>query len=239
VKVEIWSDVVCPWCYVGKRRFEDALAGFEHRDQVEVIWRSFQLDPSGHPKPGDGDLVDRLARKYGVSRAQAQAMNDRVTGVANSVGLDMRLDKAVPANTFDAHRLIHLGAAHGLQHETKERLLRAYFIEGENVADPATLRRLGLEVGLPIDEVEALLADPDLYAAEVRTDAAEAGMLGANGVPFFVIDRRYGISGAQETALFTQALKQAWTEANPLTVLGAQSEDAAAADGCADGVCAV
>src|SRR5438552_2791809 len=213
MKVEIWSDVVCPWCYIGKRRFEAALGRFAHRDDLSVVWRSFELDPSA-PTRRTGDSAERLAAKYGMSRAQAVASQDRLTQMAAQEGLAFHFDQAQSGNTFDAHRLLHLAAERGLQDEVKERLLRAYFSEGEPIGERATLVRLVAEVGLAADEVEAVLAS-DSYAEEVRAEEHEATELGINGVPFFVIDRRYGVSGAQPADVLLQVLERAWADSHP------------------------
>ena len=194
MQVEIWSDIACPWCYVGKRRFEAALAAFEHRDDVAVMWRSFELDPQA-PAARSVDSATHLADKYGMTRDEAQASQRQLAEVAAGDGLEMRFDLARGGNTFDAHRLVHLGAAHGLQDATKERLMRAYFTEGELIGDADALARLALEVGLPEDEVRELLAG-DRYAQEVREDERTAMSLGINAVPFFVVDRRMGAAGA-------------------------------------------
>lgn len=233
MNIEIWSDVVCPWCYIGKRRFEAALELFAHRDEVQVLWRSFELDP-GAPRSTSGSLNDMLAQKMGVSTERAAAMNTHVSELAAHEGLAYRLDIARPGNTFDAHQLIHLAAAHGLQAEAKERLLRAYFTEGAAIGDRTALVALGTELGLAESDVRAALAG-DAYAAEVRADEARARTFGIDGVPFFVIDERYGISGAQPTALFLQALEQAWADAHPLTMVSPPTADA----NCDDGSCAV
>ena len=208
MKVEIWSDVVCPWCYIGKRHFEQALAAFPHRGEVEVVWRSFELDP-GAPRVREGAYASRLARKYGVAVDQAQAMIDRMTGTAASVGLDIRFDIAQPGNTFDAHRLIHLARERGLQDAVKERFLAATFTEGRQIGDPATLVALAGEAGLERDEAAAVLAS-DAFGEAVRADEREAVALGTTGVPFFVIDRALGIAGAQPPATLRQALERAW-----------------------------
>jgi predicted DsbA family dithiol-disulfide isomerase len=208
MQIEIWSDVVCPWCYIGKRRFEAALAQFAHRDEVVVAWRSYELDPHA-PREEEGSLNDMLARKLRVSTAQAAAMNQRVIDLAAGEGLDYQLARARPGNTFDAHRLIHLAAAHNLQAVAKERLLRAYFTEGRPIGDLDTLAQIGAELGLPGDEVRAML-EGDAYAADVRADQRRAAEFGIQGVPFFVIDERYGVSGAQPAAVFLDALEQAW-----------------------------
>jgi predicted DsbA family dithiol-disulfide isomerase len=232
LKVEIWSDVVCPWCYIGKRRLEAAVAS--SGVPVEVTWRSFQLDPSA-PRQSTEDVATYLGRKYGGGREAGLAMNERVSQVAAQDGLEYHLDQAQRANTVDAHRLLHLAAEHGSQDALKERLLRAYFTEGQAVGDPEVLAALADEVGLPGDRVRAVLGS-DEYADDVAADQAEAQALGANGVPFFVIDRRYGVSGAQPVELFEQALRQAWSEKQPslLTVPGVDAADAQVCgpDGC-------
>jgi predicted DsbA family dithiol-disulfide isomerase len=207
VHVEIWSDIACPWCYVGKRRFEAALAGFEHRDDVQVTWRSFELDPSA-PREREGDGAQHLADKYGTSRDEALAMQQRVADVAAGEGLDFRFDIARGGNTFDGHRLLHLAAAHGRQDAMKERLMRAYFGEGEPIGDRAVLERLALEVGLPAGEVRDVLGG-DRYGAQVRDDERTAAALGIRAVPFFVVDRKIGASGAQPPAALIELLRQA------------------------------
>jgi predicted DsbA family dithiol-disulfide isomerase len=224
LKVEIWSDVVCPWCYIGKRRLEAAVAS--SGVPVEVTWRSFQLDPSA-PRESTEDVATYLGRKYGGGREAGLAMNERVAQVAAQDGLEYHLDRVQRANTVDAHRLLHLAAEHGLQDALKERLLRAYFTEGQAVGDPAVLTALAADVGLPLERVRQVL-DSQEYADDVAADQAEAQALGATGVPFFVIDRRYGVSGAQPVELFEQALRQAWSEKQPalLTVPGVAAADA-------------
>ena len=230
MKVEIWSDVACPWCYIGKRRSESALAQFAHRDQVEVTWRSFQLDPQA-PRDSGQTVSEILARKYGVSLAQAEAMNGRVSALAAQEGLEYHLDKTQYGNTFDAHRLIHLAATRNLQDAVKERLFKAYFTEGARLDDAETLVRLVAEVGIDADEARAMLGT-DAYADEVRADERRAQMLGIRGVPFFVIDEKYGVSGAQPSATLREVFEQAWAESHPLiTVGGASEDDAGACDG--------
>jgi predicted DsbA family dithiol-disulfide isomerase len=208
--VEIWSDVVCPWCYIGKRRFEAALARFPHRDEVEVTYRSFELDPDA-PASNPGTGAERLAEKYGVSLEEAQAMNDRVTQIAAEDALEYHLDIARGGNTFDAHRILHLAAAHGVQAPVKERLMRAYFGEGEPISDPETLVRLAASEGVPEDEARTMLAG-DRFTAEVRDDELLGAQLGIRGVPFFVLGRRYGVSGAQSADVLLGVLEQAWEE---------------------------
>ncbi len=226
--VEIWSDIACPWCYVGKRRLEAALAGFEHRDEVEVTWRSFELDPHA-PHEREGDGATHLAEKYGTSREQALAMQESMTQAAAGDGLDFRFDLARGGSTFDAHRVLHLAAAHAVQDALKERLMRAYLTEAELMADPAVLERLSVEASLPRDEVRDVLAT-DRYAAEVREDERTAGALRISGVPFFVVDRRIGASGAQSPEVLLDLLRRARTEPPPVPVIA--TGEACGPDGC-------
>jgi predicted DsbA family dithiol-disulfide isomerase len=205
--LEIWSDIACPWCYVGKRRFEAALARFEHRDEVTVTWRSFELDPEA-PRERDVDAATHLASKYGTSREQAVAMQDRMTETAAADGLDFRFDLARGGSTFDAHRLVHLAAEHGVQDAMKERLFLAYLSEGQAIGDPATLERLAVEIGLPEGEVRETLAS-DRFAGRVREDETTASGLGIRAVPFFVVDRKIGASGAQPPEILLDLLEQA------------------------------
>ncbi|HEY5114198.1 MAG TPA: DsbA family oxidoreductase [Nakamurella sp.] len=229
MQIEVFSDVVCPWCYIGKRRLEEALSRFDHADQVTVTYRSFQLDPSS-PDTSDLGLEEMLAAKYGRSIEQARAMNAQVSAVATGAGLDFRLERARPANTFRAHRLIHYAADHGLADELTERLMHGYFSEGVRVGERDDLLRLAVEIGL--DEAGAAeVLDSDAYAGHVHADIDLARQFGATGVPFFVFDRKYGISGAQETALFTEVLSTAWAAAQPPIAVG--SKGATCDDSCA------
>jgi predicted DsbA family dithiol-disulfide isomerase len=228
VNVEIWSDIACPWCAVGKRRFETALEAFEHRDEVTVTFRSFELDPDA-PAAREGSTAEHLASKYGTSLEQALAMNERMTETAAQDGLTFRFDIARGGNTFDAHRLLQLAAAHDRQHELKERLMRAYLGEGELMSDHAALTRLAVEAGLPEDEVRDTLAT-DRFAEEVREDEATARGLGISAVPFFVIDRRFGLAGAQPPEVIGEGLRRAWEARTPLTVVA--DGDACGPDGC-------
>ena len=225
--VEIWSDIACPWCYIGKRRFEAALAGYEHRDEVTVTWRSFELDP-GAPAERPHDGATHLAEKYGMTREKALEMQAQMTANAARDGLDFRFDLARGGNTFDAHRVTHLAAAHGKQDAMKERIMRAYLTEGELISDHATLERLALEVGLPVDEVHEVLSG-DRFTAEVRADERTAAQLGIHAVPFFVVDRAIGASGAHPPAQLLELLRQA-REANPPIAVAA-SGDTCAVDG--------
>ena len=208
--VEIWSDVVCPWCYIGKRRFEAALQGFEHRDEVTVMWRSFELDPEA-PAESPGSAAERLASKYGMSIERAQQLHAEMTERAAADGLEYHLDIARGGNTFDAHRMIHLAATYGHQAAAQERLMRAYFTEGEPISDRATLVRLVAELSVDPEEARAAL-ELGRFAEDVREDEALAAQFGIQGVPFFVIERRYGVSGAQPVEVLANALDRAWSE---------------------------
>jgi predicted DsbA family dithiol-disulfide isomerase len=221
--VEIWSDIACPWCYVGKRRFEAALAQFDHRDEVNVRWRSFELDPQA-PAEREGDTASNIARKYGKTREEALELQAGLARTAAADGLELRFDRARSGNTFDAHRLIHLAAAHGRQDAMKERLMRAYQTDGELMSDHATLRRLGLEVGLPQDEVDELLAG-DGYGDEVRDDEALAGRFGIDAVPFFVVDRALGAAGAQPPETMLALLQRGWEARSQFAAAGAPPAD--------------
>jgi predicted DsbA family dithiol-disulfide isomerase len=200
--VEIWSDVVCPWCYIGKRRFESAAAQFD--GEVEVVWRSFELDP-GAPAVRGHTASEHLAAKYGMSVEQAEASHAQMTERAAHEGLEYHFERARGGNSFDAHRLIHLAAAHGKQGEAQERVMRAYFTEGVPIGDREALVTLGTELGL--DAREAL--ESDAYADAVREDEMLAQRIGIQGVPFFVLNRRYGVSGAQPADVLVQALQTA------------------------------
>jgi predicted DsbA family dithiol-disulfide isomerase len=228
VHVEIWSDIACPWCYVGKRRFEAALAAFEHRDDVRVTWRSFELDP-GAPPERAGDRAEHLASKYGSSVEQARAMQDQMTATAAGEGLDFHFETARGGNTFDAHRLVHLAALHGRQDAMKERLMRGYLSEGELMSDHAALQRLAADVGLDADDVRDTLAT-DRLGAEVREDERTAAALGVTAVPCFVIDRRIGVPGAQPPEVLLGFLQRGWAARYPLEVVA--GGDACGPDGC-------
>jgi predicted DsbA family dithiol-disulfide isomerase len=235
VRIEIWSDVVCPWCYIGKRRLESALSAFEHRDDVEIVYRSFQLDPAA-PRVPEQSVAEHLGAKYGGGPAAGQQMVDRTEAVAAEEGLLFRLGQAQRVSTVDAHRLLHLALETGgpeLQSALKEDLLAAYFLRAENVADHDLLRRTAEKAGLDLDAVDAVLTT-DRYADAVERDIREAAGLGATGVPFFVIDRKYGISGAQPAEVFGQVLERAWSESQPrLEHIGSgASDDACGPEGC-------
>jgi predicted DsbA family dithiol-disulfide isomerase len=206
MKVEIWSDVMCPFCYIGKRRFELALRQFPGRDDVTIEWKSFQLDPEIVTQPGKS-VNEYLAERKGWTLEYARELNDHVTQMAREVGLQYDFDKAVVANSFDAHRLSHFAKKHGLQDALEERLFRAYFTEGKNTADHETLVQLAVEVGLNSDDVRRVLAGSD-FADEVNIDAYEGHQVGARGVPFFVFNNKYAVSGAQPAEVFLQVLEK-------------------------------
>ncbi len=220
MRVDIWSDVVCPWCYIGKRRLESALRDFPHADHVSVAWHAFELDP-GAPREREGDLDDHLAHKYGVTAAQAEQMHAGMAGVAAAEGLTVNFDKARPGNTFNAHRLIHLGGELGLQDAVKERLFRAYLTDGDPIGAVETLQRAGEAAGLPAGEVSALLAG-HRFADEVKADERAAHELGITAVPFFVVDGRFGVSGAQPAELLRTVLERAWASRSPIQMEGAR-----------------
>jgi predicted DsbA family dithiol-disulfide isomerase len=234
MQVDIFSDVVCPWCVIGKRRFEAALGQFEHAEDIDVVWRAFELDPNA-PARREGDYADRLARKYGMSREQAVAAHESLTATAAAEGLDFHFDRAQPGNTFDAHRLLHYAreAGPGLQDALKERLFLAYFTEGEAIGDPETLVRLAAEVGLDRQQCLEILAS-DRYAAAVRADEREAHELEVTGVPFFVVDGKFGIPGAQDADTILSVLERAWARAHPLEVAVVPADGASCeGDSCA------
>ncbi|MGO4192049.1 DsbA family oxidoreductase [Arthrobacter sp. YAF17] len=243
MKIEIWSDVACPWCYIGKRRFESALAAFPHRDSVEVQWRSYQLDPS-LPEHYDGTELDYLSTRKGMAPAQVAGMFAHVAEQARGEGLNYRFDDVVVANSFTAHRLIHLAAAHGKQDAAKERLLSDHFENGKDIGSREYLTSLGLDLGIGAVELDELFTT-DKYADDVRLDFEEGQALGINGVPFFVIDRKFGLSGAQPAETFTAALEQAWQEGQPLVMVGASdggeagTAPAATGESCGPDGCAV
>ena len=205
MRVDIWSDVVCPWCYLGKARFDKALAGFPARGEVEVVYRSFELDP-GWPAGQTMPILDMLASKYRLSPAEAEAAEGRVAGLARDEGLGFRTDRML-GNTFDIHRVLHLGRAQGFQHALLDAIYHAYFAEAQPVFDPETLATVAATAGLDPADVQQTLAGDD-FADEVRGDERQARELQISGVPFFVFGGRLGVSGAQPVAAFTEALGQ-------------------------------
>ncbi|BET50929.1 MULTISPECIES: DsbA family oxidoreductase [Streptomyces] len=232
MRVEIWSDIACPWCYVGKARFEKALAAFPHRDGVEVVHRSFELDP-GRAKDDVQPVLTMLTAKYGMSQAQAQAGEDNLGAQAAAEGLDYRTRDRDHGSTFDMHRLLHLAKERGRHEALLDAFYRGNFADERSVFnDDARLVELAVGAGLDAEEVRAVLADPDAYADAVRADEREAAQLGATGVPFFVLDRAYGVSGAQPAEVFTRALTQAWGERTPLKPVDGGDAQVCGPDGC-------
>jgi len=229
LRIDVWSDIACPWCYVGKRRFEAAVERFEHAGDIELHWRSFELDPSAPKERSEGvPYAERLAKKYRATPEHAQSMIDQMTETAKADGLSFRFDRIRPGNTFDAHRLVHLAAEHGLQDAMKEAFFRAYLEEGVAIGDPDAIATVAIGVGLDADEVQGVLQS-DAYAADVRGDEQQAAQLGIRGVPFFVLDRRYAIQGAQSADTVLSVLRKAHQEMAPLEVI----EGAACGpDGC-------
>jgi predicted DsbA family dithiol-disulfide isomerase len=219
MQVEIWSDVVCPWCYIGKRRFESALDRFAHADDVEVTWRSFELDPGTREVP-DGTMAARMGRKYGLSPEVAAEKLVDMDRTAEAEGLAFHLADTVGGNSFAAHRVLHLARESGRADELKEALLHASFITAEAIGDPAVVRAAAVSVGLDPAEVDDVLAG-DRYAEEVRAEEAQAVELGATGVPFFVFDRTWAVPGAQDADVFLQVLERAWARSNPDEVVTA------------------
>ena len=213
MKVEIWSDIVCPFCYIGKRKFEKGLEGFVAKDKVEVVWRSFQLDPEMEFVPGQS-VHEYLGRRKGGTTADGKRMNDAMAAMAKEEGLEYDFDKAIINNTLNAHRLLHFAKEKGAQNEMKERLFKAYYTEGKNIGDIKTLTELATEVGLDATEVEVALQG-DAFTREVKQDQYEAQQVGVRGVPFYVFNDKYAVSGAQPTVLFTQVLNKLWDEEKP------------------------
>ncbi|MES2763669.1 MAG: DsbA family oxidoreductase [Bacteroidota bacterium] len=231
MNVEIWSDVMCPFCYIGKRKFEKALEQFPHKNKINIIWKSFQLDPNSVTDP-DLNTIDHLAKRKGWSKEQAAETTAHVSDIAKKVGLDFHFEKAVVANSFDAHRLSHLAKKYAKQNDLEEQLFKAYFTDGKNTADHKTLTEIGIAVGLAEPEITAVL-NSDQYAAEVHADIEQAQQIGVQGVPFFVLDRKYAVSGAQESDTFLGALTKAYEESTSKNIetLGT-NQDLCGPDGC-------
>ncbi len=231
MKVEIWSDYQCPFCYIGKRRFENALQQFTQGDQVEVEFKSFELDPNAE-RDVKMSQDEMLMKKYNMSAEQVKSSNNQLTAQAKAEGLEYHLEQTVLTNTFDAHRLMRYATSKGKGTEMNERLFFAHFTESKHLGDREILVELAEEIGLDKKETAEML-ESKLYTAEVRTDEQEGSLLGVRGVPFFVIDRKYGISGAQPTEVFLETLKKVWTETNPIQMVN----DTTDANICTDGSC--
>jgi len=237
MKVEIWSDIACPFCWLGKRRFEEALAQFAGKDGVDIVYRSFELDP-GAPVDAGCDTYDMLSRKYGMSREQAKANTDGIARQGLAHGIEYHFDRVVLTNTFDAHRLTHLAGRHGRMGDVLDRLYKAYFTDGEHIGRRETLVRLAEEAGLDGAEADAALS-AGAFADEVRRDEAEADALGIRAVPFFVINRKYGISGAQPADVFLKALEKAWSEERPSAASNGNGSESHGGNACGDDGCAL
>ncbi|MGQ8867483.1 DsbA family oxidoreductase [Myroides sp. TSA_177.3] len=232
MKVEIWSDVMCPFCYVGKKHFENALAQLPFKDKIEVEWKSFQLDPTLPVEGASESTLDYLVKRKGMPKEQIEGMMHHLDQSGAAVGIEFRQDIAIPVNTFRAHRLIHLAQSHGKGNEMEEALFFAHFTAGKNVGDLEVLTDLATSIGLNKEEVVALLQS-DEQTQEVKNDIEEAQALGISGVPFFVVDRKYGISGAQPIDTFAEALTQAYEESQPkFEMKGDQDAKACGPDGC-------
>lgn len=217
MKVEIWSDVMCPFCYIGKRNFESALAQFADKENIEVEWKSYQLDPSLPEAATNESQEDYLVKRKGMSREQVQGMLANVTEMAKQAGLEYHLDESVMVNSQKAHQLIQFAKTKNLGNEIEERLFKAFFTEGKNVADIETLTQLGKEIGLEESELQAAFID-DQYLYQMKQDIQESANLGVRGVPFFVFDRKYGVSGAQPAEAFLETITKSfgeWREKNP------------------------
>lgn len=233
LKVQIWSDVMCPFCYIGKRKIEEAITQFENKDSVEIEWKSFELDPSFVAAPNES-IADHLADKYGRDIDWAQSMLENTTQTAKSNGLDFHFEKAILANSLNAHRLLHLAKKNNRSNELEELLFKAYFTEGKNVNDWNTLQKIGQEAGLNIDEIKQLI-ETEIFTKEVRADQQEAQALGVTGVPFFVFDNKYAVSGAQPTDIFLKTLEKTWEEGNfntPIQIQNPDGTNSCSIDGC-------
>jgi protein disulfide-isomerase len=233
LKIQIWSDVMCPYCYIGKRRIENALEKFEHKENVEIEWKSFELD-ANFPQQSNENIVDHLAKKYQKDTTWAKEMMDNMTQNAKNSGLDFHFEKAILANSHNAHRLLHLAKNHNLGDALKEQLLKAYLTDGKNINDLETLSLLGQQVGLNKEETETVL-NSDTFSKEVKQDIATAREIGVQGVPFFVFDNKYAISGAQPVETFTQTLEKAWQEGeftSTVQIINSQDGSSCGIDGC-------
>lgn len=218
MKIEIWSDVVCPFCYIGKRKFEKALEGFNQKEEVEIEWKSFQLDPEMAPAKGIS-VHQYLADRKGVSLEKGKEMNDYMTKMAKEVGLEYDFEKAVISNTLNAHRLLHFAKTKGLQNEAKERLFASYYTMGRDLGDKETLVLIAQEIGLDPVAVSTML-ESDAFVNEVKIDQYNASQIGVQGVPFFVFNNKYAVSGAQPSSVFSEVLEKVWQEEQPLVNLG-------------------
>ncbi len=233
LKIQIWSDVMCPFCYIGKRKIEEALNQFENKESVAIEWKSFQLDPSFVATPNE-NLAEHLAEKYRKDTDWAQTMLENMTENAKNSGLDFHFEKAILANSLNAHRLLHLAKEHKLSNEVKELLFKAYLTDGKNVNDWDTLKEIGLEAGLETAEIEQLINSKD-YTKEVLQDQQQAQAIGVTGVPFFVFDNKYAVSGAQSTDVFLKTLEKTWEDGKftiPIKIQNTAEANSCGIDGC-------
>jgi len=233
LKIQIWSDVMCPFCYIGKRKIEEAISQFENKDSVVIEWKSFELDPSFVATPNQ-NIAEHLADKYGRDIDWAKSMLENMTVNAKNNGLDFHFEKSILANSLNAHRLIHLAKKHNLSNELKEQLFKAYLTDGKDVNNWNTLEEIGVKVGLPIDEIIELITTNN-YTKEVREDQQEAQALGVTGVPFFVFDNKYAVSGAQTTDVFLKTLEKTWAEgnfSNTIQLQNSKEANSCGIDGC-------
>ena len=232
MKIEIWSDVMCPFCYIGKRNFEKALTQFAEKEKIEIVWKSFQLDASV-PDIATESYEEYLVKRKGLSAEQVKGMLQNVTQMAREAGLDYHFDRSVIVNSLKAHRLIQFAKTRNLGDEAEERLFHAFFTEGKSIADIDTLTQLGVEIGLDATELQAAFTD-ELYAYQVNQDIQEARQIGVNGVPFFVFNRKYAISGAQPPQAFLETLRKSfdeWQKLNPQPKLNIQQGNSCSIDG--------
>lgn len=233
LNVQIWSDIMCPYCYIGKRKIEEALSQFENKDSVTIEWKSFQLDPTFVATPNE-NIVQHLADKYQKDTEWAQSMLANMTENAKQSGLDFHFEKSILANSLNAHRLLHLAKKYNLSGILKELLFKAYLTDGKDVNNWNTLEEIGTHAGLPVNEIIELITSDD-YTKEVRNDQKQAQELGVTGVPFFVFDNKYAVSGAQPTDIFLKTLKKTWDEGNFSTTIKIQNdtdENSCGIDGC-------
>lgn len=229
MKVEIWSDIVCPFCYIGKRKFEHALNQFDQKDKVEIVWRSFQLDPDLSPVAGQS-IHQYLADRKGVSPQQGKEMNNYMKDKAKEVGLEYNFDQAIVNNTMNGHRLLHLAKKHGVQHLLKEKLFAAYYTDGKDIGDTETLVQIGVSAGLQANEIRAMLQSEE-YKQEVQSDQYTAQQIGVQGVPFFVFNHKYAVAGAQDSSVFSEVLTKVWEEEKPVLEISSASAGFCTTDG--------
>lgn len=237
MNIEIWSDFMCPFCYIGKRRLENVLAQFPHRDEVKLQFKSFELDPNAELNSGKTN-AEYLAAKYNMSVEQARGMNAQMNANARTAGLEYNIDEMIPTNSFSAHRLTHWAETQGKMLELSERLFQAIFIEGKHVGNSDVLIELAEEVGLDRNTAAEVLSS-NQFADQVRTDQAEGEQLGIRGVPFFVFDRKFAVSGAQPDEVFLDAIQKAWDEHSPFTMVESNTTDVDGSGVCTEDGCEV